>query len=764
MRTIAHGRNLRPLMIGTSLCALVAAALPAHAQSNAEDTMFDEIIVTAQKREQSILDVPISMTAFSAEDLEKQRVQKVEDFLLVSPGVQYVESSDFLKTVSIRGLNDSGGGLWQTTGVTIDDATLIQTYNGFLLTSRLFDIERVEILRGPQGTLTGGNSTAGTINIITKKPSLDAFEGEATLDYGRFNTKLVRGSANVPLSDTVAVRASAYMESTDGSLKNIGPAGGGSNEDHFGVRVAMRWKPSENLTLDASFNYEHQKYGSQNALHLIDRSYDDPANAGRWWADTVSRNIGAFEAAGGNLDDKDFIRDVGLNGATISTDIAEKTEHKLWFATFRGEYEMEDHSIMAMYTRYEHDVETLYDEDKSEFAYVYSAWDGGPSSDYGEIRINSDYDGPLNWVAGASYAKERRVLGLRYDITEAFLAGYFGVGDIANTDPINGPYFTDYWENTLEQIESTGIFANAFYDISDRIHVSVGGRVSFVKTATQSQFNNEGIFGSFDNPVTSSETTVDPRIAINFDLTDDVTTYIQYATGYRAGYGNTGPAVELGLGPAEVDSEKLKNYELGIKGRFFDRRLSLAAAVYYMDYTNMQVGQEVFVDDTVGEVDFDNNANSAEAKGFEIEGDLFVTENLVISGAVSYVETAIEELNGFEDLAFPRVGPWTIDASFEYTHDISDDMWASFRAQYSYRDGYVDWFPWLDVGDIGTIPSYNLVDVTAGIHKEKWSAVAYMDNIFNEIYWQGTDIGYNTGGATVPYNARAFGLRFTIRH
>lgn len=737
---------------------------------------LDEVIVTAQKRAQSIMDVPISMTAFTSGDIEKLRIQKVEDFLLRTPGVQYNETSEFLKTVSIRGLNDSLGGLFQTAGVTLDDATLIATYNGFLLTSRLFDIERVEILRGPQGTLTGSNSTSGSINIITKKPNLEETEGEVTLDYGRYNSMVIRGILNVPLSDTLAVRTTAYLESSDGAVKNIGPAGGGSTEDHYGARVAVRWKPSDELTLDVAFTYEHQKFGASNALGLDVPGYDDPANDGLWWADNLRRNLGALEAAGGDYSQSDFLEDVGMSGGNVYRDVREKTEHKLWYTTFRANYEMEEHTIDLIYTHYEHDVETLYDEDRSEFAFVTSGWKGGPKSNFAELRISSDYEGSFNWVAGGSYMKERRVLNLWYDITDAFLEGYFDVfggGIAALDDPYT--YYKDYWNSTLEQIESKALFANVFWDITDRLHLSAGARMSFVNTATQEQNDLDGIFGPFDNPDKAKGTSFDPRIALNFDLSDNVTTYVQFATSYRAGYANVGLAVDLGIADKDVQPERLINYEIGLKGRFFDNRMTVAAAVFYMDYSNMQAGTSVPVSlpdfPSIDRVYFDANLQKAKSRGFELEGDFMITEGLIFSGGMSYVKATIDAVDdefsdgfgAFTNVAFPSVPAWTVDASLEYTHNISDDMWATFMTEINHRSTSRTDFLWW-VGDkVEILPSHKVINMSVGLHTDKWSATAYMNNVFGEIYWQDTGVGYSTRGVNVPFNPQTFGIRLTRR-
>lgn len=766
-KKLAGSKSVRLAWLLGGVALYAGTATSAMAQQAPDITSVEEITVTAQKREQSVIDVPISMSVFGARELEQRRVQKVEDVLLVTPGVQYAETSDFLKTISIRGINDSAGGLFQTAGVTIDDATLVATYNGFLLASRLFDVERIEVLRGPQGALTGSNSTSGSINIITKKPKLNAFEAEAMIDYGRFDTLVARGIVNLPLHDTLAVRAVGYSETSDGSLTNSAAGGGGSTENHIGGRIAARWEPLDRLTVDLALSYEKQKYGAPNSLTIDAPGWDDPANADQPWAQVYHRNIQALTMAGGNYADAVFLTDTKLNGGTFASDLRQFTRHAIWNGSVNVGYEGDHHDVKLIYSHYDHDVQTLFDEDRSEFALISSAWNGGPEANYGELRLGSKYSGPFNWVAGASYMKERRVMDLKYQLTAAALPTYFGIGDISAVDPYTAPYFDYFWEQVLEQIESKALFANMFWDVLSGVHLSAGGRLSFVKSATQSVSDLTGNFGPLDNPVRASETRFDPRIALNVDLSENLTAYIQYATGFRAGYGNTGTGVSQGYGPEQVKGEELKNYEAGLKGRLPGGGGSFAASVFYMDYSNMQVEQVIVDPDTFLEIRYDDNVNSAKAYGFEIEGVWRPLRQLSLSGGISYVKSTIDSIayegQTYSDVAFPRVSPWTIDLSATHTQPISDKLELVTRVDYSHRDSSNAAFPWTGLGPVGTLPAYDLVDLSVGVEHDRWSVTAYIDNLFDEVYWQGAQLSYSTRGAVVPYNARSFGIRLRGR-
>src|SRR5687767_11393587 len=242
-------------LFATPMLAM-AISTPINAAEDSDSVVLEAVVVTAQKRQESIQSVPISITALSSEQLEAMRVQGVEDYVYSIPNATFVNSGPFWgQTVSFRGISRISG-KYEVVSVAVDDVSFGAINSNTILTSHLIDFERIEVLRGPQGTLSGRNALGGSINLVTARPNPDEYQLKLTGDFARFNTTFGKAVLNTPLGDSLAMRISAYAEHSDGSIKNTGPAGGSSGYDNSGGRIAFRMLATERLTLDASFGYE----------------------------------------------------------------------------------------------------------------------------------------------------------------------------------------------------------------------------------------------------------------------------------------------------------------------------------------------------------------------------------------------------------------------------------------------------------------------------------------------------------------------------
>ena len=262
MRPINTSRYLM-LASSVSLAALlssVASAQPSPAGSSAvsESSAIDDIIVTAQRTSQSLQDVPIAVSAFTAEALERQQINNASDLQLSLPNITYTKGNFTGSSFTIRGIGDL------CVGGTCDSATAIHTNDLPLFGTRLFeteyfDLERVEVLRGPQGTLFGRNATSGVINFITAKPDLTGIHAAAEGGYGKYNEYKAKGMINVPLTDTLGVRVAAFYLKRDGYTKNIYDGAKLDGRDEYALRASVRWKPDSNTTVDLMGYYFHEK-------------------------------------------------------------------------------------------------------------------------------------------------------------------------------------------------------------------------------------------------------------------------------------------------------------------------------------------------------------------------------------------------------------------------------------------------------------------------------------------------------------------------
>jgi iron complex outermembrane receptor protein len=742
------GAYLRSVAAGF---ALAAAAAPALAQesagaaepvpaASAEDSVLGEVLVTAQKREESLKNVPISITAFSREELESLRVQGVEDYIGYVPNATFTKFNNLGSDVTLRGMSSAAGGRYDPIGVTVDDAGFSTTNTGTILAARFLDIERVEILRGPQGTLTGRNSMGGTLNIISVKPHMQGSDYQATVDIGRYDSLLAKASLNLPLSERFALRPTFYAERSDGAVRNVGPAGGSSDTDNHGGRIAARWLPAEAVSIDAWVGFEKQKYGLEHQLPR-DVFYDEFDRASR---------IQELTDLGGDYYDADFISEVGNDGGNIRTDTRDATEIEDWIGSFRAAVDLDRHRLDFIYGHFNYEASNTLDGDRSEFAVWRWNNDNRLTTDSYEARVTSSYGSAVEWVGGVSYLTERNH------------GTYFGdIGDLA----FDGAYtpYEDYFENS--RMQSLGVFANLFWDITARLHLSAGARWNRELTSYESQYVAEGL--EFNTPY--SEATlkrVTPRIALNFDVSETITVYGQVGTGHRAGYGNVIRSVIEAGAPASVKPEELINYEIGAKGSLFDGRARFAAAVFHMDWKDMQVFREVAVDDPDSDdpadllyYGFDVNAGKAEATGFELEAATLLGRGFEARVNVGHVDSKLDELFGFTDVPVPSSRPWTANASLLHRHRLGNGLKIDSRLDYIWAD---DTAEWIDSNPVYDLPGYDLVNLSIGLSSERWSAMLYGENVLDETYWISTSAGPNLRGAFVTFVPRTFGLRFTF--
>jgi iron complex outermembrane receptor protein len=745
--------TVRPESAGGALLlsqADTGAPQPAAGPARSEEGL-DEILVTAQKRTESAIEVPISMTVLTAGEIEARRIQSTEDYILTIPNATFTRESDANPRVSLRGMSAGlDGGQFEPVAVTLDEISFGATNTGSILYSNAFDIERIEVLRGPQGTLSGSNSLGGTINIITAKPDPTAYEMKGTLDFSRFNTMLAKGVINTPITDTVAVRTAAYVEQSDGAIRNVGPAGGSSSTDNFGGRLALRWLASDRFTLDGSFSYEEQDRGLDTTIGL-DRYFDGDSER--------QAAIDRITGLGGDFYAVDFVEDVGTNGGVVRYDVPESIDIKDWTATLRASYRMDRHTLDVLYGHHFWEIRSLTDGDNSEYATP----EGGlveiaprdTTADSLELRVSSSYDGPLNWIAGINVVDEEFTGWGHFDRGDDRYAGTYGFDGI----------FAQY-----QSLESRAVFGNLFWDIGERTHLSIGGRASVVKTKYGFACCGDGP-GIPLAPIELNEAELNefnPRVALNYDLGPRLSAYAQFATGYRAGYGNPAPAVgqhDTSIGefdvPAEVESEHVSNYEIGLKGRVFGGRLDFAAAVFHMDYEDLQAFGGEVLDIPGGEFfGFDVNAGSAYSRGAELETALRVTDGLQLRAAFGYVETHAEDLaGGLTDVDIPGVRPFTMTLSALYERSFIQGTRAQFRADYIGQSRAYSEFTEVSANEL---PKFGRLDLSAGLVKDRWAVMAYIENANDEIYWVGTSGGLGLHGIRAAIIPRTFGLRLTM--
>ena len=250
-------------LLGATAIALLVAN-PAFAQTapQADDTTAEEgigdIVVTAQRQSETLQSVPIAVSAFSAEALEKQQIKNSSDLQLTLPNVTFTKSNFTSSSFTIRGIGDL------CVGTSCDSATAIHINGTPLLGTRLFeteffDLERVEVLRGPQGTLFGRNATSGVVNFLSIKPDLSGFHASGEAEYGNFNAYKFKGMVNLPIGDTLGIRVAGFYTKRDGYTTNVFDNSKVDDRDMYAVRGSLRWQPSDTTTIDLMGYYFREK-------------------------------------------------------------------------------------------------------------------------------------------------------------------------------------------------------------------------------------------------------------------------------------------------------------------------------------------------------------------------------------------------------------------------------------------------------------------------------------------------------------------------
>ncbi|MBL8268312.1 TonB-dependent receptor domain-containing protein [Steroidobacter sp.] len=736
----------RSVLASLSAFALSVLSAPTHAQQSTTTDVapLDEVIVTAQKRSESVMDVPLSITTLGAVELEALRAQNIEDFAFEIPNATFTSTGTASPRVVLRGTNNDGG-RFSPIAVTIDDSSFGTVDMRPILQSQVFDVERIEVLRGPQGTLTGSSSLGGTLNIITARPNTEEFSFKGTLDYGRFSTVLQKAVVNVPVSDTFAFRTVAYTESSDGAVRNVGPGGGTSSKNNFGARVSSVWQATEDLEVTAALSYEDLRYGMDTALYL-DRFPGGNAAA--------TQTRATLAGLGGNYydDQVSFIERAGTNGGNVKVD--DPTTHRIdtLLGSLRLKYQFDAANVELIYGHLENSLKGSQDVDYSEFAGIRSHYFWDNRSDSVELRLSSNSNGAFSWVTGVTYGDDRMPQGGRVGR---------GARDYAGTYALLQAF------RTYRSVETKAVFGNIFWDIAPRLHLSAGARF----TELTSVFGNAAVFVEGApvpaiNKISGTLEQFDPRVALSFDLNDDMMLYAQYATGFRPGYGNNpivvgprqtlaGPAVV----PGTVDSEYATNYEVGFKGMLFDGRLALTAALFYMDYDDLQVTGSQIVDPVLSFFSYDVNAGSGRSQGFELEATARVSDGWRLHSAVGYVDAELEGVQGnagrFDS---PGIRPWTANVSTSYERAINDEYTGNFRLGYNWQHRA---YARIGTNRAYELPEFGVLNLSAGVSNGRWGLTAYMDNVTDEVYWIGY-AGTDLRGTKAVFVPRTFGLRLNV--
>ncbi len=724
---------------------IVLASQSVHAQTSSTDDGAqgrrggDEIIVTATRRAQSILDVPQSIQAIGGDAIEDLVINNVEDVVSLVPNLNIETNRKFGGRFNIRGFGDQEGAFtaFSTVGIYIDDTPLTDARANF--EAGLFDIERIEVLRGPQGTLYGEGSLAGTVRIITNKPNVDEYSASL---LGRVETTKdgeesyrVGGVVNVPLvKGKAALRVTGSYDDAGGFMDSgPWPTGAPVTEDVNGgssvyVRAALQFNPTDAISIRPSFTYESvdAQAGPIDSIALPDLvGYSNGPDS---FEDELS--VFALEA------DIDF----GWATLTSSTSYYDRT------------FDSIDDDLQA---------NTIIDLFIAPSAFTTQTFMRETQTFSQELRLVSAADGPLTWLIGGFYRDK--------ELKEDTLILSETIGLVAGDE-------RTFFQDNAATFRQIAFFGEANYALNEKLTVTGGLRWFDEDASSALNFGvfDLGVFGFVLNPEITpdfSENGVLFKGAATYEVSDDITLYALYSEGYRPGGVNDRLADIGGMLTAEqlaalgtYQRDETSNYEVGLKSRLFDGRVAFNATAFYIDWSGTQVSSEPIPGANVVV-----NAEGADSIGFETDLMVHVTDRLTFGAAAGYAKAEISadtaSASGVipEGSALPHAPKFSGNAYLEYRHPLSNAIDARFRIDTRYtgaRQNRVD-----IVGLSGApLDEYNIVNALVGIEGEDWSANLYVNNLTNELaelnsllFDDGT-IG-NVAAGFVRNRPRTFGLQ-----
>ncbi len=711
LSSIRHGvvRNLaRP---AACLCMLVpvvfGGARDAVAQEEAEAGVLEEVIVTATKRQTAIQDVPISMAAFTSEDIIEMGAVEFADYATAVPNLSFGFSGEGRQTsrqFQLRGIFGS-----DTSALYINDTPVPVTMD-----PRVLDVERIEVLRGPQGSLFGSRSMGGLVRLVTKKPDPDQVDGALHARVGTVKggggDYLVDGSFNIPLvAGKAALRGSAYyvadagfidrLVDPDSSIVSGGDASGDeytsreiNDDETIGLQLSLGVRATDNIYISPGVIY--QKFAS-----------DGPA----------------------------FVDDAIDNFVKVRQhDLDEQGEDEYYLLSLDLEIGLDSGTVLSSTTYFNRETEDLEDGTLA-IAFlgrstmpVRTIEAGDEDRITQEIRFVSEFNGPFQLVAGAFYQNVDREGGFP---PESFIEPgtafdlFFGFG---------GRSFFSL--DVLGESEEIGIFGEASYEINEKLQFIAGGRW-FDIDIESSRKDGGALFDLYGTgeiagaEFSLSENGFNPRVGLQWYPDEGVNLYANAAKGYRPGGINSAATACEVLGvaniPTSYKSDDVWSYELGAKTGWADNRVVVNVAAFFMDWNDFR---SPTINCGLG-FGASENTGEAESKGFELDVVLTPAAGLTISAGIGYTDAEITDAGEANSIAkgdpLPNIPEWTGVVAIDHDFALTNGLDAFWRVDYRYIDS--------SISRSGLHrPSYELLNLRGGVRLKKLEAAVYLDNVTNE--------------------------------
>lgn len=758
------GSSLLGLVVALAAQSMPALAQETPAEEPPAETDFgsNEIVVTAQKRTERLQDVPLAVTAVTAESLSNRQINDAASLVQAVPSLTFQQgATPTNSSFRIRGIGTAlfGQGVEPSVSTVVDGVVSVRQAQGF---TDLADIERIEVLRGPQGTLFGKNATAGVVSVTTARPSRD-FEGRAEATIAEMDEYRIRGTVSGPISDTLRARLTGFYNNVGGIAPNLATGRDDNGSESWGVRGKLEWDVTDNLNLLFAAEYRKTEADccASNWISIVNPNLQQlvgPINATR-----RNRVLNDETVTESNSDQQTYSlqADWDIGGATITS----LTAYQRYHLYVNQPIERINSAVplfvgaTAAYADWSRNSGTLDIDAISQ-----------------ELRIANNDGGDFNYVAGVFY--------MHSDIERPFdrrrvrcTAGVFG----QPCAPANTIFQSSASNIRLKQ-DSIAAFGQADYRIVGGLKAIVGLRVQYEKGTNTGSRVSPFIPGdavlpgnaSTSGSISADDTAVTGKAGLQYEFSRDAQLYASYTRGYKG----LGYELEIGANLANqsvLEPEDVDAYEIGFKGRTADGVLSLNAALFLADYTNLQV-QANRSDINAGVVQFvSTNAGKSRTKGFEIEATVRPDDHFSMTAAVTYSDARIDidglncpqqfnaaapvltgmpinvcyrtaagvtPTQNLRGATLPVSPRWKISVVPRYETDIAGTDLVGFAQVginfQSTMNFSVEQDPLLEQ------PAYTLVDANIGVKQidDRYSLTLFVKNLFNENYL--TSIGHTS--------------------
>lgn len=692
------------------------AGMGAAEKKGYRNSGIEEITVTANKREQDLQDVAMGLSALTGDDLNRIGAVGAQDYLAQIPGVTYNAQGKGRSPVIVRGIATISTTILSdaqsTSAIYIDDLPSMQRWGAWTNTDpNTFDVERVEVLRGPQGTLFGSGALGGALRVINNKPNASEFQSSVDLGQsftqGGDDSNSINAMLNIPLiDDELALRVVAFSRNDGGYIDNVRRdetnVNGGEME---GGRLMLSYKPSDDLSLRLTATHQADIVDDSSA------TFRDRDDGPRYAYNGVIPEFSDVSISIYNLSiDYDLDGAVLTSSTTyskrdsfINVDLASVID--LNFGTGL-EPEENDYSLTEK-------VETVAQE----------------------VRLVSQGDGAIQWTLGAFY------LDQKINTFQDWSAD--NLGDIVQQTRF------------LPHITEMAVFGELTYQLSDKLFITGGGR--WFDNSFEFEIPLDiGVLANPTLPLTEeASSSFTPKVSVSYYLNDDTHLYTSATKGFRVGQVNTTVAPEEGV-PPDFEPDSLWNYEVGVKSLLLDGHLKFNMSAYYIDWTDIQLQRTIEADD--GRLlNFNDNAGDAISKGIEVEMTYLPNENWELGTAISYVDATLKAVSQGTGLTAGSTLPGTPDFTManyvQYVeNEMSNDLGGYVRLSHHHVGQMVSN---INNADHLNSDTYNTFNLRGGLQYKNYEVTLYVDNLTND---DAATSKYDTDFFNV-YTFRAFRLK-----